>query len=609
MKNDTTSPGAPDPIPGEYADSETVPVERAEKWFGPYLVVNKIGEGGMGVVYEGLDSSLRRRVAIKVMNEVARADPSLVRRFKREAQSAASIDHPNITKIFYTGQQGDAPFFAMELLRGKPLDQILAERGQVQPSEALAICIQVARGLRAAHKRGVVHRDIKPSNIIVDEEGFAKITDFGLARELTDDPSATATGCILGTPIYMSPEQAEGKAVDHRTDIYSLGVTLFELVDGRPPFEGTNPVDILLQKTEGPPPKLANVGARVAATLDPLIARMIHTDPAARIGDYDALLSALEEARRALGREKTEPTIPVPQLRSTRPGAKGLFMTRQLWVRAGIVIVGVVVIAFVLRWALKERPTTKPPAPTPPLAVETPDAPPIDPPEQTRPDGVPRATPPGSDALVIDRVRERLAGKVEEESPGVIRVTYNFSDPNELRDWTVVPQPNANVGHARGDGWRVGEGGLEAVGSKMLLRNHLRFQESFEATLLVEFPEEGPAELTVSVEDPARGCALLFVFRPDGCEAHRMRRGEKPGARPEAAENTTLPRGTPFSITVRREGPNVMAAVDRGPHLFLPAGPFRMHALALQSREGRCRVRSLVIAGPIDPGFLGREPR
>ncbi len=590
MKNETTSPSGKEPVPGELAGGETVPVDRAAKWYGPYLVVNKIGEGGMGRVFEGIDSSLKRRVAIKVMNEVARADPSLVRRFKHEAQSAASIDHPNVTKIFHTGQEGDAPFFAMELLLGKPLDRVVAERGQVQPSEALAICIQVARGLRAAQRKGIVHRDIKPSNIIVDDEGFAKITDFGLAREMSDDPSATATGCILGTPTYMSPEQAEGRAVDHRTDIYSLGVTLFELIDGRAPFEGQSPVDILLQKTEGPPPRLSNVGARIAATIDPLLARMVHIDPSARFGDYDTLLASMEEARKVLGGGRTEATIPVPPVRAgARP--RRFQMTRQRWVRVGLVALGAVVISLVLRWALRDRhvprPTPKPPEP----AVE---------PVKTHDHAVP---------TLLDRLRERLAGEVEEEKPGAMRVTYHFDDAEEMRDWMIVSPPGTSAGAPRGDEWELSNGGLVGAGSKMLLRSILRYQESFQADFTVEFPEEGPAELGIGVEDPKMGCMLAFVFRPDGAQAHRVRRGERFGVRAEASQVASLPRGTPFHVVVKREGSSVMAAVDQGPHLFLPAGPFKMHELVLMSREGRNRFDSIVISGPIDPVFLDSEKR
>ncbi|GEM_PF-4433429 len=584
MKNDTTSSSSQDPVPGEIAGSETVPVERAAKWYGPYLVVSKIGEGGMGLVYEGFDSTLKRRVAIKVVNEAVRADPSLMRRFKHEAQSAASIDHPNVTKIFFTGQQGDTPFFAMELLLGKPLDRIVAERGQVQPSEALAICIQVARGLRAAHKKGVVHRDIKPSNIIVDEEGFAKITDFGLARELSDDPSATATGCILGTPTYMSPEQAEGRGVDHRTDIYSLGVTLFELVDGRAPFEGSSPVDILLQKSEGPPPKLANVGVRIAAAIDPLIAKMVNSDPEARFGDYDTLLTAMEDARRAVGGGRTEATIPVPQVRAAAARARGFRLARLHWIRIGLVAFGAIVISLVLRWALRDRPVQPAPPKGPVVG-------------------------PGTDlpAMLLDRLRAGLAANVEEVGTDVFRLAYHFDDPDMMRDWSIVSPPHPNAAEPRGDEWAIAHGRLEGTRSKVVLRHAARFQESFEAELSAEFPEEGPAEIAVVVEDPKMGCALTFAFRPDAAEAYRIRRGDRMAPKPEAAEVASLPRGTPFRIFVTREGESIKAAVENGPHLFLPAGSFKMHELALQARLGSCRVLSLVVTGPIDPIFLEVE--
>lgn len=579
MKKDESTSSGQGPIPGEIAGETTLPVQRGTKRYGSYLVVSKIGEGGMGVVYEGFDADLKRRVALKVMNEATREDPSLVRRFKHEAQAAASIDHPNVTKIFHTGQDGDAPFFAMELVAGKSLDRIVAERGQMPASEALAIAIQVARGLRAGQKRGIVHRDIKPSNILVDEEGFAKITDFGLARELSDDPSATATGCILGTPTYMSPEQAEGKPVDHRTDIYSLGVTLYEMVDGRAPFEGSSPVDILLQKADAEAPRLKNVPPQIASILNPILAKMIAPRAQARFADYEQVLFALDGARRAIGGGRTEATIPLPVVAGRGPSGR---LRSSFYLRAGIIAVGVLLIGLVLRWAFRHRPE---PTPAPP------------PPAPVRP-----ATP--EVAPLSERMSKRLSAKVEETADGVFRMTWHLNDTAIFRDWTLDMPPNAKGPAPAGDEWKIVDGALEGVGGRSILRSVIAFRDSFQADLNVEFPSDGPAEFGVCVEDPNQGMALLFLFRPDSAEAFRARRGDRHLGKSEASHIASLARGTPLHVVLKREGESIMAAVEGGPHLYLPAGAFKMHEFVIQSREGRCRFHSILLTGPVNPKFL-----
>ncbi|MBI4616442.1 MAG: serine/threonine protein kinase, partial [Planctomycetes bacterium] len=200
----------PAPDPGE-EKGETLYVPREEQRFGPFRVVAKIGAGGMGVVYEGYDDSLRRRVAIKVLSDLAQKDPSLHARFKREAQAAAGIDHPNVARVILAGDEGGTPYLVMEFVPGKSLDHVLAKRKRLPAGEALSIASQVARALRAAVKHGVIHRDVKPSNVMVDDEGFAKLTDFGLAREVRPGGGMTTVGLVLGTPGYMAPEQARGR--------------------------------------------------------------------------------------------------------------------------------------------------------------------------------------------------------------------------------------------------------------------------------------------------------------------------------------------------------------------------------------------------------------
>src|SRR5882672_1352730 len=178
--------------------------------FGPYHVEEMIGAGGMGVVYLALDEALQRRVALKTLLPALAADPEFVARFKREAQSAAALNHPNITQIYSIGQEGTVPFFAMELIHGRSLEALVKERGALPAAEATGYVVQAAKGLRHAAQKKLIHRDVKPSNLMLAEDGVVKITDFGLAKAAKSDTQLTATGQVLGSPGYISPEQAQG---------------------------------------------------------------------------------------------------------------------------------------------------------------------------------------------------------------------------------------------------------------------------------------------------------------------------------------------------------------------------------------------------------------
>src|SRR5882672_9448648 len=178
--------------------------------FGPYRVEDRIGAGGMGVVYLALDEALQRQVALKTLLPALAADPEFVARFKREAQSAAALNHPNITQIYSIGQEGAIPFFAMEMIHGRSLEALVKERGALDAIEATGYIVQAAKGLRHAAQKKLIHRDVKPSNLMLAEDGVVKITDFGLAKAAKSDTQLTATGQVLGSPGYISPEQAQG---------------------------------------------------------------------------------------------------------------------------------------------------------------------------------------------------------------------------------------------------------------------------------------------------------------------------------------------------------------------------------------------------------------
>ena len=221
---------------------------------GDYELRRELGRGGMGVVYEAHEVTLDRTVALKILPRKFSSDPAYVARFLNEARAAARLDHPNIVMVHVVGEAAGRRFIAMELVRGAPLSSQIRAEQPLPALKALSLVRQVAAALSAAHAHGVIHRDIKPQNIMVDTEGRVKVLDFGLAKLHGSTAALTATGASLGTPRYMAPEQIQGRPADARTDIYSLGIVLFELLAGRPAFDADSPMAVMYQIAhEGPP--------------------------------------------------------------------------------------------------------------------------------------------------------------------------------------------------------------------------------------------------------------------------------------------------------------------------------------------------------------------
>src|ERR671917_195550 len=213
---------------------------------GGYQVIDRVGSGGMADVYCARDTQLGRKVALKLLYRRFAEDPQFVERFRREASSAASLQHPNVVQVFDRGEWDGTYYIAMEFLEGRNLKQVVRDHGALDPALAVDLVAQILKAARFAHRRGVVHRDIKPHNVIVDDEGRAKVTDFGIARAGSSD--MTETGSIMGTAQYLSPEQAQGHPVDARADLYAIGVVLYELLCGVPPFDADSPVTIALKQ-------------------------------------------------------------------------------------------------------------------------------------------------------------------------------------------------------------------------------------------------------------------------------------------------------------------------------------------------------------------------
>lgn len=217
-----------------------------------YEIINRIGNGGMATVYKAKDITLNRFVAVKVLREEFTTDAEFIKRFNIEAQSAASLAHPNIVSIFDVGQEDNIYYIVMELIQGKTLKEIIDEDGVLPWKWSLNIAIQIASALETAHKHNIIHRDIKPHNIIITEDGVAKVTDFGIAKAVSNS-TITAFGTTIGSVHYFSPEHARGGYTDAKSDLYSLGVVMYEMLTGRVPFDADTPVSIALKHMQEEP--------------------------------------------------------------------------------------------------------------------------------------------------------------------------------------------------------------------------------------------------------------------------------------------------------------------------------------------------------------------
>ena len=273
-------------------------IERDTLIDGRYRVLKpaRLGRDGRRVLRRGHRSS-GRSVAVKLLYRRFAEDEEFVERFRREASSAAGLQHPNIVGVFDRGEWDGTYYIAMEYLQGHTLKQLVREHGAMPPDLAVDITIQVLRAAKFAHKRGVVHRDIKPHNVILDEEGRAKVTDFGIARAGASD--MTETGSIMGTAQYLSPEQAQGQPVSPRSDLYSIGVMLYELLTGRVPFDAESPVTIALKHVSEPPLPPSELNPAIPPALEAVVLRALEKDPARRFADADEFVAALRGRARA----------------------------------------------------------------------------------------------------------------------------------------------------------------------------------------------------------------------------------------------------------------------------------------------------------------------
>jgi tRNA A-37 threonylcarbamoyl transferase component Bud32 len=262
---------------------------------GRYRLDAQIGAGGMSTVYRALDQTLERRVAIKLMHREIASDSDQLERFRREARAVAQLSHPHIVGVIDAGEDESRPYIVFEYVDGETLKERIRRMGRLPMEEAIAYAIEIARALGCAHSHHIVHRDVKPQNVLIDEEGSAKVTDFGIARTL-DQEGLTADGRVLGTTDYVSPEQALGHDVNGQSDIYSLGVVLFEMLTGDVPFHGENQVSVAMKHVREDLPDLQSRRPEASATLASVLDRMTDKDLGRRYPDAPTLIADLEEA-------------------------------------------------------------------------------------------------------------------------------------------------------------------------------------------------------------------------------------------------------------------------------------------------------------------------
>ncbi len=341
----------------ERLDSETV-VD------GRYRIERRLGSGGMADVYLATDQQLGRRIALKLLYRRFAEDPEFVERFRREASAAAGLQHQHVVSVYDRGEWEGTYYIAMEYLEGRSLKALISQHAPLDPELAIGYAEQILKAARFAHRRGVIHRDLKPHNVIVDDEGILTVTDFGIARAGASD--MTQTGSIMGTAQYLSPEQAQGHAVSQQSDLYSIGIVLYELLAGRVPFDGDSAVAIAMKQVGEAPVPPSAYNPAVSPQLEQVVLRALEKDPAARFPDADSFIAALEAARAGLALAPGPPTdqtmlsgpgeawlpaaVPPPAYGHAPPEQDDEPPGRRWWLFAlvAVVVVGVLLAALLL---------------------------------------------------------------------------------------------------------------------------------------------------------------------------------------------------------------------------------------------------------------------
>jgi serine/threonine protein kinase len=390
------------------------------KRLGQYQILEEIGRGGMAVVYKAYQPSLNRYVAIKVLLPDLSQDREFVQRFRREALAAAKLEHSNIIRIHDVGQEGDLHYLVMSYVAGPSLAGKLAQEGALDPRTALSILRDVGAALDLAHSQGVIHRDVKPSNILLTPTGQAILTDFGIARALSDS-RLTQTGTHMGTPAYMSPEQAEGETVDARTDLYSLGIVLYEMLTGRVPFQADTPAAVLYKQVHATPPPPSSSNPALSKAVEAVVLRALDKDKTKRYQHGSEMADALARATTTQVVHKT-PVPPIPPV----------------WYNKALLPVGLLALVALIWLAIGHRqaPVVVPTA-TPPAVATVTTAPPTSTP-------VPTATrPPPTKAPSSTATAIPTSTSIPTATPAVAPSRTRTTRPTAAASSTPTRRPTA----------------------------------------------------------------------------------------------------------------------------------------------------------------------
>jgi serine/threonine protein kinase/Tfp pilus assembly protein PilF len=314
-----------------------------------YQVIEELGKGGMGRVYKVVDTKIKEKIALKLLNPKVAADESTIERFRNELKFARKISHRNVCRMYDFSEEKGTPYITMEYVSGEDLKSTIRRVGQLSAGKAIFIARQVCEGLTEAHRLGVVHRDLKPRNIMIDKEGNARIMDFGIARSIKTK-GITDEGVIVGTPEYMSPEQVEGKKVDHRSDIYSLGIILYEMLTGRVPFDGDTPISIAVKQKTEPAPDPRKINANIPEDLSHLILKCMEKNNENRYQSAEELLADLSKIEKGI--PATEKVLPKRRT-TTSKEITVTFSLKKLFIPA-LVFIAIIIIGIIL-WRFLPR--------------------------------------------------------------------------------------------------------------------------------------------------------------------------------------------------------------------------------------------------------------
>jgi hypothetical protein len=308
---------------------------------GRYRLEARIGAGGMSTVYRALDETLQRQVAIKLLNREVAADSDELERFRREARAVAQLSHPHVVGVIDAGEDDGRPYIVFEYVEGETLKERIRRLGRLPIPEAVAYAIEIARALGAAHARHIVHRDVKPQNVLIDEEGSAKVTDFGIARTL-DEEGLTADGRVLGTTDYVSPEQALGQPVTGQSDLYSVGIVLFEMLTGEVPFQGENQVAVAMKHVREALPDVQALRPEISTALAAVVDRATAKHQEDRYANDAELISDLEDVLAIEAARAGSATGEVTSVLRTLPARKQSRVP--FWVRHRVLALGLIVL-------------------------------------------------------------------------------------------------------------------------------------------------------------------------------------------------------------------------------------------------------------------------